>query len=138
MTVTQIFKTWCVCFSHSVMSDSLQPHGLWPARLLSPWNFPGKDTGVDFHFLLQGIFLTQGSNLGLLHCRRMLYHLSYKGSPWGSCYSLPCLLFLLLCQDVSVTKSRRFFYNFSTINPLIFYHLVPSSGTNCLTLTPLI
>ena len=40
--------------------------------------------------------------------------------------------------SVSVTKSRRFFYNISTINPLIFYCLVPSSGTNCLTLTPLI
>ena len=40
--------------------------------------------------------------------------------------------------SVSVTKSRRLFYNISTINPLIFYCLVPSSGTNCLTLTPLI
>ena len=36
------------------MSDSLQPHGLYPARLLCPWNFPGKNTGVDCHFLLQG------------------------------------------------------------------------------------
>ena len=34
------------------------------------------------HFLLQGIFLTQGSNPGLLHCRQMLYPLSYQGSPW--------------------------------------------------------
>ena len=32
------------------------------------------------HFLLQGIFLTQGSNLGLLHCRQILYHLSHQGS----------------------------------------------------------
>ena len=43
----------------SVMSYSLQPHGLWPAKLLSPWDFPGKHTVVDCHFLLQGIFLTQ-------------------------------------------------------------------------------
>ena len=35
------------------MSDSLQPHGLWPTRLLRPCNFPGKKTGVGCHFLLQ-------------------------------------------------------------------------------------
>ena len=51
----------------SVMSDSLQPHGLQPSRLLCPWNFPGKNTGAGCHFLFQGIFLTQGSNLSLLH-----------------------------------------------------------------------
>ena len=38
----------------------LRPHGLQPSRLLCPWDFPGKNTGVGFHFLLQGIFLTQG------------------------------------------------------------------------------
>ena len=52
-----------VCYS---MSSSLQPHGLEPARLLCPWNFPGKSTGVDCHFLLKGIFLTQGLNPHLL------------------------------------------------------------------------
>ena len=40
----------------------------------------GKNTGVDCRFLLQGIFLTQGSNQGLLHCRQLLYHLIYEGS----------------------------------------------------------
>ena len=53
--------------SHSVMSDSLQPNGLQPTRLLCPWNSPGKNTGVGCHSLLQGIFLTQGMNLCLLH-----------------------------------------------------------------------
>ena len=43
--------------------------------------FPDKNTGVGCHFLLQGIFLTQESNLGLPHCRQTLYHMSYKGSP---------------------------------------------------------
>ena len=52
--------------SRSVVSDSLWPHRLQPARLLCPWNFPGKNTGVGCHFLLQGIFLTQGLNLHLL------------------------------------------------------------------------
>ena len=62
------------------MPDSLRPDGLQPTRLLCPWDFPGKETGVGCHFLLQGIFPTQGSNPGLLHCRQILYWLSYKGS----------------------------------------------------------
>ena len=39
-----------------------------------------KNTGGGCHILLQGIFLTQGLNLGLLHCKQSLYHLSYQGS----------------------------------------------------------
>ena len=42
---------------------------------------PGKNTGVGCHALIQGIFPTQGSNPGLLHCRQILYHLSHQGSP---------------------------------------------------------
>ena len=58
----------CECMlSCSVLLDSLWPHRLKPTRLLSPWGFPGKNTGVGCHFLLQGIFLSQGSNLCLLH-----------------------------------------------------------------------
>jgi len=45
------------------------------------WNFSGKNTGVGCRFLLQVIFLTQGSNLGLQDCRQILYHLSHHGSP---------------------------------------------------------
>ena len=66
--------------SHLVVPNSAT-HGLQPTRLFCPWDFPGKDTGMVCHFLLQGIFLTQGSNLGLLHCRQALYQLSYQGSP---------------------------------------------------------
>ena len=47
----------------------------------SPWNSPGQNTGVGTLSVLQGIFLTQGSNSGLPHCRRILYQLSHKGSP---------------------------------------------------------
>ena len=50
--------------------------------LLSPWDFPGMNTRVGFRFLLQGIFPTQGSNPGLLHCRQIPYHLSHQGNPW--------------------------------------------------------
>ena len=57
------------------MSNSLQPRGLEPTRLLCPWNLPGKSTGVGCHFLFQGIFSTQGSNPGLPRCKQKLYHL---------------------------------------------------------------
>ena len=71
----------CVCVSRLVVSNCLQPHGLEPTRLLCPWNSPGENTRMSCHFLLQGIFLTQGSNLGLLHCRQILYHLIYREVP---------------------------------------------------------
>ena len=63
------------------MSDSLQTHGLY-----SPWNSPGQnspgqDTGGGGLSLLQGIFPTQESNQGLLHCRWIVYQLRYQGSP---------------------------------------------------------
>ena len=61
--------------SHSVVSNSLQPHGL------CPWTSPGQNTGVGGLSFLQGIFPTQESNTGLLLCRRILYQLSHKGSP---------------------------------------------------------
>ena len=62
--------------SHSVMSDSVRPHGLY-----NPWNSPGQNTGVGSLSLLQGIFLTQESTGSLLHCRQILYQLNYEGSP---------------------------------------------------------
>ena len=110
--------TLCAILSRSVMSDSLQPHGLQPTKLLCPWGFsrqeywsglpcpppgdlpspgielrsptlqvdslPSEPPGKPMHIgrvslsLLQGIFLTQESNQGLLHYRKILYQLSYK------------------------------------------------------------
>ena len=58
--------------SCSVVSDSLWPHGPY-----SPWNSSGQNTGVGGLSILQGIFPTQGSNPGLLHCRWVLYQLSH-------------------------------------------------------------
>ena len=49
----------CVCVSHSVVSNSLRPHELQPARLLFSWNSPTKNTGVDCHSLLHRVFLEQ-------------------------------------------------------------------------------
>ena len=59
-----------------------------------PWDSPGKNTGVGWHALLQGIFLTQGSNLHLLYCRQFPYHwatgeaqarLIYQNKQWLKC-----------------------------------------------------
>ena len=63
------------CFSRVQLCAT---HRRQPTRLLCPWDFPGNSTGVDCHFLLQGIFPTQGLNLGLLHYRQILYCLSHK------------------------------------------------------------
>ena len=69
-----VANLWLVSvLSHSVMSDSLWPHGLLATRLLCGWNSPGKNTGVDCHALLLEIFPTQESNPGLPHCRQFLY-----------------------------------------------------------------
>ena len=67
--------------SHSVLPNSLRPHGLQPARLLCPWDSPCKNTGVGCHFLLQGIFPTQGSNPHLLHWQEDSSALSHLRSP---------------------------------------------------------
>ena len=60
---------------------TLWPHWLGPARLLCPWNSPCKNTGVGSCSLLQGIFPAQGSNLGHVHCRWILYCLIHQRSP---------------------------------------------------------
>ena len=77
----------CCCLVAKLHPTLLQPHGLWPARLLSPWDLPGKNTGAGCHFLLQGIFSTQGLNphlLRLLHCRQITTEPS--GEPIALCH----------------------------------------------------
>ena len=75
----RIHKTeCCVCVLAAQSGLTLQPYGLWPSRLLCPWDSPGKDTGVGCHSLHQRNFPTQGSNPGLLHHRQVLYCLSYR------------------------------------------------------------
>ena len=81
----------------------LQPHGLYPPRLLCPWDFPGKNTSVDYHFLLQGIFLTQGFNLCLLH----LLHWQADSLPLCHLGSLPCLGLCDLCTLVIPTHTLQ-------------------------------
>ena len=78
-----------------------------PPGSLCPWDFPGKNTGVSSHSLLQGIFPTQRLNMGLLHCRRILYHLSH--------------------HQRSPTRTRLTFFTSLTQHPRIF-HLSLSTG----------
>ena len=76
-SVRSLYKLWVLLKVKVAQScPTLCPHGPY-----SPWNSPGQNTGVGSLSLLQGIFPTQGSNLGLPHCRRILYQLSHKGSP---------------------------------------------------------
>ena len=79
----------CVYVSHSVVFDSVRPCGLQPARFFCPWNSPGRHTWVGCHFLLQGIFPTQESDPGLLHCRQTLHCPSHQETPRES---LGCLI----------------------------------------------
>ena len=81
-----------VCLVTSVISDSLQPHGLQPTRLLCLWDSPGKNTGVSCHFLVQGIFATQGllprlqlcpGSLPLATCRPLQDTRAYSGHQHG-------------------------------------------------------
>jgi len=63
-------------------STLLQPHGLQCTRLLCPWDFPGKNTGLDCHFLLQVIFPTQGLNLCVLNWQADSLPLSHQEDLW--------------------------------------------------------
>ena len=67
--------------SHSVMSNFATPWTVVACQARVSMELPRQEYSVGSHFLLQGIFLTQGSNPGLLHCRRILYRLSHQGSP---------------------------------------------------------
>ena len=91
----------CAVLSHSVVSDSLRPHGLQPCRLLCPWDSLGKNTGVGCHDLLQKIFPTQGSNPGLLY-------LPFEPPEKG----------ILLGQILKIIRTRSSF--------LCLFHFLPS------------
>ena len=70
-------------------------------RLYSSWNSPGHNTGEGSLSLIQGIFPTQGLNPRLLHCRQILYQLSYEGSP------TPLLIYWLNQSQTHSNSSRR-------------------------------
>ena len=82
-------------------------HGLWSATVLYPWDFPGKNTGVGCHFLLQGIFLTQESNPCLLHCQWLLLPLSQLGNLMVNTENVSSSLSNALLLPNSTTLSLR-------------------------------
>ena len=114
----------------SVMSDSLQPHRPQPTSLLCPRNFPGKNTEADCHFLLQGIFPTQGQNpspLRLLHWQADSYQIWTLYS--GEFSMKPCLPTLLtsygqakFIESLLVFKGQN--HNFLVKNPAPIYNKV--------------
>ena len=75
------FLCRCTAWACVVKVSQLCPILCDPLGLYSPWNSPSQNTGVGSRSLLQGIFPTQGLNLGLPHCRQILYQLSHQGSP---------------------------------------------------------
>ena len=85
-------KNKSVC-AHAQLRLTLQPYELQPCMLLCPWDSPGQNTRVGCHFLLQGIFLTQESNLSLLHWQSDSLPLNHQGS---LDYYIPNSLYLLL------------------------------------------
>ena len=99
--------------SHSVVSNSLRPHGLY-----SPWNSPGQNTRVGSLSLLQGIFPTQGSNPGILHCRQILYQQNHKGSP-------------TICILIQNTNTKNMYSPIYTayISAVLSYLQIPSSNS---------
>ena len=78
---------------------------------LCPWNSPDKNTGVGNHFLLPGIFPTQGQNWGLLHSRQILYWLSHQGSPYIYTYKYfsSHSAFFHFCIFCSLSLQRKWF-----------------------------
>ena len=71
----------CVCARARALSH-VWLQGLYPTRLLCPWNFPGKNAGMCCHFLLQGIFPTQGPSSCLLHWQAGSSLPASSGKPW--------------------------------------------------------
>ena len=105
------------------MSDSLQPHGLLPTRLLCPWDFSGKTTGVGCHLLLQRIFPTQRLNLHLLcllHWQADSLPLSHQGSPRNS---------YKLLVGVYCNSKSQFCKICKKFHVCIFYLVIPLFGT---------
>ena len=107
---------------------------LWtqPSRLLCPWDSPSKNTGVGCHFLLQGIFLTQGSNLHLQHWHTDSLLLHHLGSPiLYSRFILKYYIFPFKTSSMfsifkcilSLTRNKMIFLDFHSLSfSIILFH----------------
>ena len=114
LSICSLLYVVCAC-SVTHLSNSLWPRGLQPTRLLCSWDSPGKNTGVGCHFLLQGIFPTQGSNPSLLHCQADFFFNHW--TTWEA---------LIVCQ---LCLNKGVFNFFWWLPPLfIFYFLATVRG----------
>ena len=84
------YVIYCCCSATKSCLSVLQLHGLQCARLLCPWDFPGKNTGVRCHFLIQEIFPDQESNPHLLHWQ--------VGSLPPSHQESPCIIYIYMIK----------------------------------------
>ena len=128
--------------AHSVMLNSLQPHGLQPARFLCLWGFSRQKYWSGLPCPPPGDLLTQGSNPRLLYCRQILYHFSHPESPcisiieakkpihtlhliskpWFICFPFKLSHFL---QNPSF--QLRYVFNFSIFEKFLQYVILLSS-----------
>ena len=91
----------CVSDSHSIMSDSLQPHGLKADTLLCPWSSPGRNTRVGCHFFLQGIFSTQRWNLVSCTAGSFFTFWAIREAPWARSINIKYMEFFFI-RDLSL------------------------------------
>ena len=103
-----------VVFQSLSRADSLRPHRLQSVRLLCPWDFSGKNTGVGCHFLLQGIFSTQGWKSQLLHWQADSLLLSHKESICMHLFIQKTMLLKDLCEQDIVTMNAL---NMRSVSP---------------------
>ena len=94
--------------THGSVSCSVVSNSLWPHGVSMELNSPGRNTGVGCHSFFQGIFPTQGLNLGLLNIRQILYHLSHQGR---FCQNLQNPM--LLCPLCAPGPSLRSFWEWA-------------------------
>ena len=130
--------------SHSVLFNFLQPYGLQPTRILCPWSFPGKNTEAGCHFLLQGIFPTQGLNphlLYLLHWQADSLTAALPGQPQKACLAKtsghqpePLDMFPIFLERMKgwrerekeerdqTTVSLNWYLNFGFVSPSVYFN----------------
>ena len=113
---TELFYMLLFCCLVTQTRPFLQPQGLYPSRHFCPWDFPGKNTGAGCHFLLQGIFLTQRSNLCLV--RLLLWQAnSNHWATWEVHFYILDLLFS------NYGRKRLYFIWLSTIQKNVLFVL---------------
>ena len=98
------------------------------SSVLEEWNFPGKNIGVGFHFLLQGLFLTQGSNPGLLHCRQTLLPFEPPGKWYFQASYLPnAITSYHPWTQMKLINEINFAFEFSFPDLLFLFHTFTST-----------